>query len=320
MTDDNAFLAGKGSNACENFMELLKLIFDKSIFQEKRLKHDLKARGKDYFEEVEKFLVEYKVYLSNNNIAFEYVVDSYVSLCYETMLLQIDFLETGEYPNKNLSDVKERIYDNDEKMKMYIFGMALSLFLWKTHYDMYRFFGKMLQDDSGDIGKYLEIGPGHGLYLKKAIDIIGDKAEFTAVDISLSSINITRSIMNFFHPRSKIIYINEDMLNLNIDEKYDFITMGEIVEHVAKPYKLLEKLRELLLPQGRVFISTAINSPMVDHLYHFKTVGEVRALLSDSRFEIIKESILPTEDLPIKEIVEKKIAVNYCAVIKLQAK
>ena len=49
------------------------------------------------------------------------------------------------------------------------------------------------------------------------------------------------------------------MLNISIDEKFDFITMGEVLEHVNFPQKLLLKLNSLLSKKGSAFILSKEN-------------------------------------------------------------
>jgi len=174
-----------------------------------------------------------------------------------------------------------------------------------------------LKKYGNDIHTYLEIGPGHGLFLNKALETINSEANFTAVDISETSIAITKSILAYLKPGSRnIAFYTKDMLELSLDEKYDFITMGEVLEHVNFPDKLLTKLRDLLSDNGKAFVSTCVNCPALDHVYHFKTVDEIRDMFDKCGLHIIEEKVLPVEDLPFEEIMEKKITVNYCAILK----
>ena len=58
------------------------------------------------------------------------------------------------------------------------------------------------------------------------------------------------------------------------DKKFDFITMGEVLEHVNAPDKLLEKINNLLSKNGKVFLSTCVDCPTIDHVYHFRSIAE----------------------------------------------
>ena len=80
-------------------------------------------------------------------------------------------------------------------MKSCMIGLAISQFLWSSHYEMYTFFRKYLVENGERINSYLEIGPGHGLFLKNAIQYIRQGKTIAAVDISSISVKITKSMM-----------------------------------------------------------------------------------------------------------------------------
>ena len=105
-------------------------------------------------------------------------------------------------------------------------------------------------------------------------------------------------------------------MNLDLDSEYDFIVMGEVLEHVEKPKMLLNKVYKLLNNNGKAFLSTCVNCPMIDHVYHFKTVDDIRDLFNECGLVIETEKILPVEDLPMKDIVKQKITINYAAIVK----
>ena len=196
-------------------------------------------------------------------------------------------------------------------------GLAISQFFWATHYEMYSCLIGSIRKNSPNIKSYLEIGPGHGLFLNKAIELIDPGSKITAVDISGTSMAITKSIITYFKPENtNVNYHTIDMLKLNLDEKYDFITMGEVLEHVNFPETLLLKLRDLMNKNARTFVSTCVNCPAIDHVYHFKTVDEIREMFHKCGLIIEEERVAAVEDLPFEEIMERKITINYCAILK----
>jgi len=193
-------------------------------------------------------------------------------------------------------------------------GLALSQYLWSTHYEMFNHLKSEVKKNKNKINSYLEIGPGHGLFLKNAIDILNNNVKMTAIDISPVSLDISKSIINHFYPNKEVSFINEDMLNLDLDSAYDFIVMGEVIEHVEKPDLLLKKIAKLLANKGKAFISTCVNCPAIDHVYHFRTVDEIRDMFSSCGLSIVSEKVLPVENMPMSEIVDKKITINYSAI------
>ena len=138
----------------------------------------------------------------------------------------------------------------------------------------------------------------------------------TAIDISPISLEVSKSIIEYFYPNKNIKFINEDMLKLDLDSNCDFIVMGEVIEHVETPELLLKKISKLLSQNGKAFLSTCVNCPAIDHVYHFHTVEEIREMFGKCGLEIISEKVLPVEDLPMCEIEHKKITINYSAIVK----
>ena len=106
------------------------------------------------------------------------------------------------------------------------------------------------------------------------------------------------------------------MHNITTTSLYDFIVMGEVLEHVDQPNTLLDKLKTLLSLNGQAFISTCVDCPTIDHVYHFKSIDEIQDMLKKSNFDIVSEKILPVENLPMNEIIRNNITINYSAIIK----
>jgi SAM-dependent methyltransferase len=300
-----------------SFAEIIDLIAVKSPLQKKRLEKYLSSKDDIFFTEAEQFANDYAGYLKNQGMNIEYAISAYLRLCNDMLKAQIRFMKTGTYPFDASNNVINQLYEDETEMKSYMIGLALSQFLWGTHYDIYSFFENSMQINFETIHTYLEVGPGHGLFLNKALDFLDERVKITAIDLSPISLNITKSIIGFFKPqRHNIKYLNADILQANIDETFDFIVMGEVLEHVESPNMLLLKISELLDPHGRAFISSCVNCPAVDHVYHFKTVNEIRELFAQCNLQIQRELVLPVENLPMKEIIEKKITINYCSIIQ----
>ena len=201
-------------------------------------------------------------------------------------------------------------------MNPYMLALATSLFLWKQHCEIFGFFSRNVAERGRFIGSYLEIGPGHGLFLKKALEYCHEDVRISVVDISKTSMRMTRAVMKYFYPNRKQIdcYIG-NILELSIDKHFDFITAGEIIEHLDKPEEFLRIVKSLLAPKGSVFLSTCINAPEVDHIYKFEKIEDITDMLERSGFKIEDELVLPSEDVSLRESMERKLSVNYCAIL-----
>lgn len=301
----------------DNFADVVHLIANKSPLQKKRLEKYLAESSPEFIDEANRFVRRYSDYLAQQHIAMEEAVDAYLELCADMMRCQISFAKTGIYPHTNSDEVHAAVYANQTKMTAYMTGLALSQFLWPTHYAMYRFLCDAIVARKGEIGRYLEVGPGHGMFLDYALSVLPGSASLTAVDISATSINVSKSIITHFHPnRRNIDFVLGDMLEVETTGGFDFIAMGEVLEHVQTPQNLLVKLGQLLAPNGSAFISTCANCPAIDHVYQFNNVREIRALIAVSGLRVIDEKVLPVENLPMDEIEARKITVNYCALVE----
>ncbi len=299
------------------FTKIVDAIIARSPFQRKKLEQHLSGMDADYFARAEEFAIDYGNYLASQDIPFDYAIQAYLDMCKSMLKCQIEFMKTGSYSTTDHNQAFIDIYSNPDRMKSYMIALALSQFLWSSHYRIYLDFERSLCNNAARTGSYLEIGPGHGLYLRKAIRHLDPDASIQAVDISPVSIRITKSIIDHFCPdTSNVTFWTGDILDYKAPSRYDFITMGEVIEHVNAPRKLLTRLMTLLSDSGRAFITTSINSPAVDHVYHFKSVEEVREMFRDSGLVILHEQILPVEDLPMEEIVSQRITINYSAEVK----
>jgi SAM-dependent methyltransferase len=300
-----------------NFDKIVKSVIKQSPFQRKKLQAYLAGRDVNFFEEAELFASSYSDYLGSTDIPMDFAVSAYLEMCRNMMQCQVEFMKTGKYTVTEHDDAFVDVYSNEKKMKSYMIGLAISQFLWPTHYEMYKFFGDAINKYGGNVKSYLEIGPGHGLFLNKALGHLKHCKDIAAVDISPISIGITKSIIEFFHKgRFPIDFRNQDVLHFSSTEKYDFITMGEVLEHVTYPEKLLFKLYSMLATNGRVFISTCVNAPAIDHIYHFKDISEIIDMVEKCGFNIESDLVLPVENLPMETIVAQKIAINYCAILR----
>ena len=128
--------------------------------------------------------------------------------------------------------------------------------------------------------------------------------------------NFIRSLIS----RNKLIdyeFIEGDFLKIKQNKKkYDLIVCGEVLEHVKNPNKLLNNINVFLNKNGKVFISTCINCPAIDHVNQFNKVEDITKLFKKSKFKIISQKILPVEKVNYTNALKKKITINYSAILK----
>ena len=199
-------------------------------------------------------------------------------------------------------------------MRAYIVGLLLSYLFWPNHYEMFRFYLDYL--DEIQVERCLEVGAGHGLFTAKMLQRFPN-AVLSLVDISATSIEVAREILDAFEiESSRIQCIHADFMNAPLPGKtFDCVVMGEVLEHVNDAPGFVAKARHFLRPGGSVFLTTCVNCPAPDHVYHFHTVDEIRNLVRSAGMHIQREQALAAEAVPEELWQKELVTINYSAVL-----
>lgn len=226
-------------------------------------------------------------YCERCNYGMEFIVDSYLFINEMVMEEQFYFIRNGKYRNSTYVEVNEQVYQNQEYMMKYMIGLTISDYIWLQHLEMIRYFERLLEDFTLKGGRYLEIGPGFGQFLTRAIkrDLW---EEYLAVDISPVSVEQCRKYLEYcgIKDNGRIKIALQDFFTFDMDIKFDNVVCGEVLEHVENPLKMLKKIYSLLSKGGTAFITTVINGAAIDHIYLFSTVQEVLDLAKAAGFTI----------------------------------
>jgi 2-polyprenyl-3-methyl-5-hydroxy-6-metoxy-1,4-benzoquinol methylase len=278
----------------------------------KKLKKHQESFDDQYYELAGVFFEKYVNILQQQNKTLDYSIECYLQMLADVSIESIEFAYSGKYTSSTFEEVNERVYANPAIMDYYMHGLILSQFLWRQHYQMFRFFIDSLPAYLFTTKVYLEIGAGHGLYLSKAVEILDQKTSFSVVDISSTSIEFSRRLAN----DDRIVFNLKDIFEFTAEEKFEFITLGEVLEHVEDPLKLLNKINSLLSDDGVVFITTPTNAPAIDHIYLFNNVDEIRELIKLSGFQIESERSFSSDDVSPEKAAKYKVAILYGAFLK----
>jgi len=295
-------------------LKLVELISENNTLQKKKIRLFLNRQSPYYFtfaENLSKIINQR--YLQNKDERVE-AAKSYNKMCNDFLSAQIQFRKSGKYPINDALIAQNNVYNDEKIMKYYMVGLLLSYMFWPNHYELFRFFLNNLSSQKPE--SYLEIGVGHGLFTSTMLSSYpGINA--TLIDISETSIGIAKKLMKAFEVDTHSLnFIHGDFLSTKIEKsKFDYIIMGEVLEHVNDGLKFMKKAKSLLSSTGVIYMSTAANSPALDHVLHFKNISEIHKLINDAELKIISELSLPSENVP-KELWEKElITINYCAIL-----
>jgi 2-polyprenyl-3-methyl-5-hydroxy-6-metoxy-1,4-benzoquinol methylase len=306
--------AGNKVQAYPDLLKIIELISKANPLQKKKIVSFVEKQDDAYFMFAEKLSkVILHDFLKDEAERVE-AARSYNKMCMDFLKEQIRFRKTGVYRIDDASIANAEVYSEPLVMRYYMVGLLLSYMFWPNHYQLYQFFKKNLPE--GNIASYLEVGVGHGLFTSTMLNSFPGISA-TLVDISETSIKTANELLGAFKAdRSKISFLLGDYFTVDIPEKYDFIIMGEVLEHVNDAFGFMRRAKELLKPGGSIYMSTAANSPALDHVYHFHNEQEIRDLLAETGFRIESELVLPADDIPKERWAEELVTLNYCALLK----
>lgn len=243
------------------------------------------------------------------------IIDGYVWLTGMTIEESKYFREHGDYRYHSFDEVNRNMYADKEKMTLCMLGLSLTEYLWETGLQIHRFFAKEIRAAEGE--NYLEIGPGHGKYFSEAYNL-GRFKKYVAVDISPTAIAMTEEYMQSKKYRGGVFKLAcQDATLIDPEkEKYDFVTIQEVLEHLEDPEGMLRKIGELLTENGRAYAMMPICAPSTQHIFLFKNREHVRSIVERAGLEIVKEEYITVNKMTVEAAEEKKMPINTCLIVK----
>jgi len=118
---------------------------------------------------------------------------------------------------------------------------------------------QLLNDKSKGGARGLVVGCGSGLELALLADQF---QQIVAYDLAMASF-----LPTFFNKKIQLRKVNFEGRG---KQKYDYIYLIEILEHLDNPYQLLAKCQKVLKSNGKIYLTTATNIPQFDHRFNFE--------------------------------------------------
>jgi 2-polyprenyl-3-methyl-5-hydroxy-6-metoxy-1,4-benzoquinol methylase len=225
-----------------------------------------------------------------NKKPYELIAADYLKMIRDYREGGIYFKKHNKYPCPNQEFANNNVYSNKSIMDYYMNALLISQIFWKHHFEMFIFFDQLLDKYDLCKGNILEVGPGHGFF-SYLIQSKANKIEsHSLLDISSTSLEMSRSVLKNVRNFEDLDFIESDIFDYSPNINYDFIVLGEVLEHLDNPLLILEKLNYMLKSDGYIWITTPTNSPAIDHVYWFKNRAEVLNLMKEANFEIIESS------------------------------
>jgi len=239
---------------------------------------------------IEDFNTELDILFGNDRRQLEKATMGYGLFALDVLKLQNKFDKTGNYLSQIYEDVSRKVYMNRQYMlTTYLPGIVLSQYLWPHHYKQLEFFHRVFVPLAikKAVKTFCDLGVGTGFFskemLKAFLSIHG-----TGYDISPHSIEYATHMIQRWGFNERYGFKQQDVAFETPKEQVDCILNVYVLEHLENPVAFLSKLLELLKNGGIGFISAAINAPETDHIYLYRTLGELQKHIQEAGFSIIE--------------------------------
>lgn len=243
-------------------------------------------------------------------------VDSYKWLCGVFNQEQIEFIRTGRYRRTNFAEAEAEVYANPDFMRNYMQGLLISQLAWSNHARSFLFHDAFIAT-LAEKTRYLEVGPGHGLYLATAA-LNPQCITVEAWDVSAESLRQTEASARQMGITRPVRLVQKDVAEAGRraadGSVFDVIVISEVLEHLEDPSLVLRNLRTFLTPGGRIFVNFPINSPAPDHIFLLQSLDAVRDLVEQAGLHVETAVGYPATGYSLERAMATRATVS-CLVI-----
>jgi 2-polyprenyl-3-methyl-5-hydroxy-6-metoxy-1,4-benzoquinol methylase len=220
------------------------------------------------------------------------------------------FFRTGEYRCKTFAEAEAEVYGNRDFMTKYMDGLLISQTLWANHAKSAIYYKRTFLPQLRVGANYLEIGPGHGLFLTQAARD-ARVASATAWDVSPESIVQTRRALNKLGLERSVKLQKRNVLEVTTAAgSFDAIVISEVLEHLEDPQRALQALRRCIATDGRILVNVPINSPAPDHIYLLRSTDDAIELVKSGGFEIVDINTAPMTGYTFEQAREGRLTIT----------
>jgi 2-polyprenyl-3-methyl-5-hydroxy-6-metoxy-1,4-benzoquinol methylase len=241
-------------------------------------------------------------------------LQSYEFICRVVLDEEIYFRRHGKYRLDTFEDALREVYLNEAFMHDYMRGLLVTQIYWANHTASMGCYRTRLLDRLPMGSDLLEIGPGHGLYLARAIEC-GRCRSVTGWDISPTSMDETRrSLTALGYGEGFTLKLQDVFAAPESGELFDAVVFSEVLEHLDRPADALRAIRNVLRPAGRLFVNVPVNSPAPDHIFLLRSPEEAIALVEDCGFRTVDSALFPMTNTSLAHARKHELTISVCII------
>jgi 2-polyprenyl-3-methyl-5-hydroxy-6-metoxy-1,4-benzoquinol methylase len=238
---------------------------------------------------------------------------SYDFICRVVLDEEIFFRRNGRYRLQTFEEALREVYLNETFMHDYMRGLLLTQVYWANHTACIRYFETVFLAGLPPDARFLDIGPGHGLFTARAI-ASGRCASVTGWDVSPTSLAETERSLNTLGYRDGFTLQERDILGEVGEERFDGIVFSEVLEHLDQPAEALRAIRRLLSPRGRLFVNVPVNSPAPDHIFLLRSPEEAVSFVESAGFRTVDTAFFPMTGATLERARKHDLTISICIV------
>lgn len=272
------------------FKKLFEIMKNKSPLYAGLWKSSRQQFGDKWEQELSKNISA--VFGDKYNEQWDEAINGYVSFCIDALRAQTYFEKNNSYKAKSYADCVEQCYHSPDYMKKrYLPGQYLSHYIWPHHQKMLQHFcNELLPKIKNDVSLFYEVGVGCGMYSQKTLENI-PAAKGIGIDISNYSLEFTKRVAEVHGMGDRYEIYNKDVIKNPPSEKADFVISQEVLEHLEDPGTFIKALYNIAKDGAWGYITAAINAAHTDHIYLYRSPGEVRQQIEDAGWKVLDVQI-----------------------------
>lgn len=241
------------------------------------------------------------------------ICDDYRFTCTQILLPEEEyFRRNNTYRLSRFEDALRKVYQNDAIMGPYVNGLLLSQIFWSNHASSFDSFLSSFLPRLPKGGRYLEIGPGHGVFLYLAATARPDLSEMAAWDISPTSIAKTKACLQAMELKRPVDLKLQDVFDIDpaIGQHFDGVVISEVLEHLEQPTEALKGLMRIMKPGGVIWVNVPINCPAPDHLYLMRSLQDAVDMVEASGLKVIDSQPYPMTGMTLERCAKLQLTVT----------